>query len=79
MREVGAYEAKTHLPRLLKEVQRGESVLITSRGIPVARLVPVEPGPTPEEMVERGRRLRALVKPLGPRGVSELIEEGRRF
>lgn len=39
--EVGAYEAKTHLPKLLKRVQRGERVTITKRGKPVAELRPV--------------------------------------
>lgn len=38
---VGAYEAKTHLPRLLEQVERGDSVTITRHGHPVARLVGV--------------------------------------
>lgn len=42
MAMIGAYEAKTHLPRLLDRVARGESLTITRHGRPVARLVPVE-------------------------------------
>ena len=42
MENIGAYEAKTHLPRLLDRVARGESVTITRHGRPVARLVPME-------------------------------------
>ncbi len=42
MDSVGAYEAKTHLPRLLRRVMEGESVTITRHGRPIARLVPVE-------------------------------------
>ena len=42
MRSIGAYEAKTHLPRLLDRVAQGESLTITRHGRPVARLVPVE-------------------------------------
>ena len=42
MQSIGAYEAKTHLPRLLDRVVRGESLTITRHGRPVARLVPVE-------------------------------------
>ena len=34
--EVGAYEAKTHLPSLLERVQHGERVTITKHGVPVA-------------------------------------------
>ncbi len=40
MREIQASEAKTHLPQLLDEVERGETILITRHGRPVARLVP---------------------------------------
>lgn len=39
-REVGAYEAKTHLPRLLRDVAQGDRITITVRGRPVAELVP---------------------------------------
>ena len=42
MREVQASEAKTHLPQLLDEVERGETIVITRHGRPVARLVPDE-------------------------------------
>ena len=41
MDQIGAYAAKTHLPRLLDRVARGESLTITRHGKPVARLVPV--------------------------------------
>jgi len=41
MEQVGAYEAKTHLPRLLDRVARGESLIITRHGKPVARLSPL--------------------------------------
>jgi prevent-host-death family protein len=40
MREVPASEAKTHLPRLLGDVERGETIIITRHGRPIARLVP---------------------------------------
>lgn len=40
MREIQASEAKTHLPQLLDDVERGETVIITRHGRPIARLVP---------------------------------------
>ncbi|MEI8385624.1 MAG: type II toxin-antitoxin system prevent-host-death family antitoxin [Nitrosomonadaceae bacterium] len=40
MREYGIYEAKTRLPDLIRQVQKGERVTITNRGEPVADLVP---------------------------------------
>lgn len=40
MREIQASEAKTHLPRLLGDVERGETLLITRHGRIIARIVP---------------------------------------
>src|ERR1041385_1056899 len=39
-REVQASEAKTHLPQLLDEVERGETIIITRHGRRIARIVP---------------------------------------
>lgn len=39
MKEIAVYEAKTRLSELLADVERGEQVTITRRGVPVARLV----------------------------------------
>ena len=38
MQNVSVHEAKTHLSRLLKQVQAGEEIIITSSGKPVAKL-----------------------------------------
>jgi prevent-host-death family protein len=76
--EIGAYEAKTHLPALLQRVERGEQFIITRHGRAIARLVPIGlSGPDRRrEAVERlmefskGRVLGVPIK--------QLIEEGRR-
>lgn len=41
MNTIGAFEAKTHLPRLLDRVEHGETLTITRHGKPVAHLIPV--------------------------------------
>lgn len=41
MKTVTIHEAKTHLSRLLREVQAGEEVVIARRTTPLARLVPL--------------------------------------
>ncbi|MGZ4732935.1 MAG: type II toxin-antitoxin system Phd/YefM family antitoxin [Terriglobales bacterium] len=41
--EVNIHEAKTHFSRLLQQVANGEEVTIARAGVPVARLVAVEP------------------------------------
>ena len=38
--EIGAFEAKNKLGMLLDRVERGEEIIITRHGKPVARLVP---------------------------------------
>jgi prevent-host-death family protein len=41
-RIVNVYHAKTHLSRLLDEVQEGEEIILAKAGKPCARLVPLE-------------------------------------
>jgi prevent-host-death family protein len=43
--EIGAYEAKTKLPELLRQVQSGKRFTITNRGKAVADLIPSEASP----------------------------------
>ena len=39
MQTIGSYEAKTRLPELLRQVEKGEQFTITRRGVPIARIV----------------------------------------
>jgi prevent-host-death family protein len=61
MATVSAYEAKTHLPRLIRAVEQGETIVITRHGKPVARLVPVDARDRGDvgQVIERMRRARA--------------------
>lgn len=78
MRRVGAYEAKTNLPRLLDEVAAGESITITKHGVPVASLVPARPGRVgARAAADELRRFRASHR-LNGISIRELIDEGRR-
>jgi len=79
MSEVGAYEAKTHLPGLLERVQKGERFVITKHGNPVAELIPFRKR-DPDKIRAALDRLKAFQKThsLGDLSVREMIEEGRR-
>ena len=79
MTEVGAYEAKTHLPQLLKRVAQGEEIIITRHGVPVARLAPVGVA-SREDIVEAIEELQEFRErhSTGGAPVLALIEEGRR-
>jgi prevent-host-death family protein len=79
MRSIGAYEAKTHLPRLLDEVAKGERITITKHGHPVAVLVPPEAAGARdvEAVMARFREFRRGNR-LGGLSIRDLIDEGRR-
>ena len=79
MEKVGSYEAKTHLPRLLKRVQGGESITITRHGVPIALLVP-PPGQKTFDTQKVLQDIRSFRqgRTLGGRTVRDMIEEGRR-
>lgn len=72
MREIGAFEAKTHLSELLAAAEAGESVTITRRGTPVARLVPASGSAARASALRRLAELRAR---LGARGIALSHEE----
>jgi len=46
--KVNVHEAKTHFSRLLAQVGKGEEIIISKAGKPVARLIPIE-----ENLVKR--------------------------
>lgn len=80
MREVGAFEAKTHLSALLEAAEAGESILITRRGKPVARLGPIG-GENPADIQRSVARIRALRTKASGLSASDILsarDEGRR-
>jgi len=81
MESVGAYEAKTHLPRLLDRVARGEEIQITRNGRPVARLVPEPAAEQPDirHVIAQVREFRKGRKLGGDITIRDLVEDGRRF
>ena len=52
MRTVGSRELKNRLGRYLGLVGKGETIIVTDRGKPVARLVPPEPEPEKKYSIE---------------------------
>jgi prevent-host-death family protein len=76
----GAFDARTNFRRLLDRVERGETIVITRHGVPIAKLVPVD------EAFDRSkaRRAAAELKSFAkgnclPKGLSlqRLADEGR--
>jgi prevent-host-death family protein len=79
METVGASEAKTHLARLLKRVAKGERIIITKHGMPVAILQPADSTNRKpvREIIEQIKRFRRGNRLDGP-SIWEMIEERRR-
>jgi prevent-host-death family protein len=77
MKTIGSYEAKTHLPRLLDEVEAGESITITKHGRPVAVLSPIRPGSERAAAAARDLREFRRTHHLDGLSIRELIDEGR--
>ena len=79
MTEIGAFEAKNKLSALLDEVEQGREVVITRRGRPVAKLVPVTAVTDRERSKAAMHRIRerARTLQLSPSEVEELIRARR--
>lgn len=88
--EVGIRELKSHLSRYLASVRRGEVIVVTDRGVPVARLEPVRPAEAPaalKRLVDAGRAIDKgppdhLPEPIkfafGEKTFSDFVREQRR-
>jgi prevent-host-death family protein len=81
MREIQASEAKAHLPQLLDDVERGETLIITRHGRAIARIVP-EVDRRQEEVDKAVAGIRALRQRNARVTVEELLsarDEGRKY
>lgn len=93
MTKVGSRELKNRLGKYLARVGRGETILVTDRGRPVAKLVPMEEGARPpitlDELLKKleaeghlrlGTRPFKRFKPIRAKGkpASQMIIEDRR-
>ena len=80
--EIGAYEAKTRLPELLRAVKAGRRFTITNRGEAIADLGPSAATTLPERRatIERFQAFRAAHPvPTGAgASIRALIDEGRQ-
>ena len=79
METIGAYQAKTHLPKLLERVIKGERFIITKHGVPVAILQPAESlkKADPKLIISELRKFRDKHNLKGL-SIRQMIEEGRR-
>ena len=77
---VSAFDAKTHLSKLLQEVEHGHVITITKRGKPVAKLIPYTDNKTAmdkNELLDQFKEIRNKVK--GNVNIKSYISEGRKY
>lgn len=77
-KSIGSFEAKTHLSRVLEDVQKGYEYVITKRGKPVARITRFSENnrvPALKEILHQFEEIRTSRK--GTVRIKEFIEEGR--
>lgn len=77
--EIGAYEAKTHLPEFLRKVRTGSAFRITQRGEPVADLIPhgTFERRNAAQAASQMRQFMQKHSPVQGIDIKALIEEGR--
>lgn len=76
---VPLFEAKNRLSALVAEAEHGREVTITRRGVPVAKIVPVNPGFDRDKARHTAEALRRASRgvTLGGIGIKTLVDEGR--
>ena len=81
MTTVTAYEAKMQLPRLIRAAERGETVIITRHGKPVAQLGPVQNRTREEiaQVIERMKRTRAQRPKVSLEEILAWRHEGHKY
>ncbi len=79
MQTIGSYEAKTHLPKLIDKVLKGEKITITRHGVPVAILQSpeAETKKDPKKVIAKLKQFRKS-HTLQDLTIKEMIEQGRR-
>ena len=79
MKKVGMFEGKTHFSALVHEVSRGETILVTKNGKPIAKIVGIVAEDDRDTARAAMDRIRANRVSLGPGlTIRDLIQEGRR-
>ena len=63
MQTIGMRQLRLELPRLIERVRNGETIEITERGVPVARLVPLPGRQTILDRMIADGRVRPAIRP----------------
>jgi prevent-host-death family protein len=73
MKSTGIKELRSSLRETLEQVKAGESVIVTERGEPIARIVPIEPHEARMERLIRSGAIRPPLRPVDEAFVKDLL------
>lgn len=78
MKTVAIYEMKANLSHLLDQVEAGEEITVTRRGVPIARIIPDHP-PVKADVAALIARIKSTRHKSSLQGLdlNDMIEEGR--
>jgi prevent-host-death family protein len=86
--DVAVSELRAHLSGWLERARSGEEIVITDRGVPVARLIGIESRPKLEQLVQEGviagpalvsrPRAAGRSRPAVKRSLAEFVSTDRR-
>jgi prevent-host-death family protein len=85
MREIQASDAKAHLSRLLDDIERGETIIITRHGRAIARIIPEahrrqrEIGEALADIKEMGKEIGRKHGPVSVEEIISSIHEGHKY
>ena len=85
MREIQASDAKAHLSRLLDDIERGETIIITRHGRAIARIIPEahrrqrEIGAALADIRELGKEIGRKDGPVSVEEIISSIHEGHKY
>ena len=85
MREIQASDAKAHLSRLLADIERGETIIITRHGRAIAWIIPEahrrqrEIGEALADIKELGKEIGRNHGPVSVEEIISSIHEGHKY
>jgi prevent-host-death family protein len=74
MKTVGVFEGKTHFSALLEDAERGETIIVTKKGRPIAQIGPIAKKPSFDQLL---KPLQDMKVKLGV-PIREAINAGRK-
>jgi prevent-host-death family protein len=78
-KSISSFEAKTKLSEVLREAEKGQEFIVTNRGKPIAKIVPIEKISISEWDLFINAATKIKKQQKGKISIKSLIDEGRKY